>query len=90
MLEKMGWNKGLGLGKNKDGMVDCIQIVRRDEGQALGAESEKAESKFKWNDAFWTDTYNNAAANLINISGNKDGKKLVASDSESDSDSDES
>ena len=51
MLEKMGWNKGLGLGKNKDGMVDCIQIVRRDEGQALGAESEKAESKFKWNDA---------------------------------------
>ena len=24
MLEKMGWEKGLGLGKNKDGMTECI------------------------------------------------------------------
>lgn len=24
MLEKMGWAKGKGLGKNEDGMVDCI------------------------------------------------------------------
>ena len=61
MMEKMGWNKGTGLGKNQDGMLDCIQIERRDEGQALGAESDRADSKFKWNDAFWTDMYNSAA-----------------------------
>lgn len=24
MLEQMGWAKGKGLGKNEDGMVDCI------------------------------------------------------------------
>ena len=61
MLEKLGWNKGQGLGKNEDGMVDCIQIERREEGQALGAQSERVENKFKWNDAFWTDVYNSAA-----------------------------
>ena len=46
------------------------------------------ESKFKWNDAFWTDLYNNAASNLNNITGEKDGKRLVSSDeSASDSES---
>ena len=86
MMEKMGWNKGAGLGKNLDGMTECIQIERRDEGQALGATSDRADSKFKWNDAFWNDLYNSAAQNLNNIAGERDGKKLVSSD-ESDSDS---
>ena len=40
------------------------------------------EGKFKWNDAFWTDLYNSAAQNLNDIRGERDGKKLVSSDSE--------
>ena len=46
----------------------------------MGASSDTAESKFKWNDAFWTDIYNSAALNMTNITGESDGKKLVSSD----------
>ena len=38
MLEKMGFKEGQGLGKNDDGITECIQIKRRDDGAALGAE----------------------------------------------------
>merc|ERR1711957_387839 len=87
--QKMGFKEGQGLGKNDDGITDCIQIKRRDEGQALGADKEGPAGTFKWNDMFWTDVYNKAAANLKSHNSGK----LVESDSDSsseDSDSDDS
>ena len=38
MMKKMGWEQGKGLGANMDGMTDCIQIKRREEGAGLGNE----------------------------------------------------
>ena len=61
LMGKMGWKKGDGLGKKMDGIVDCIQITRRDENLGMGAEMETPSAKFKWNDQFWDDTYNQLA-----------------------------
>jgi hypothetical protein len=36
-MEKMGWSEGQGLGKNKDGQTDCLQIKRR--GEFLGVKN---------------------------------------------------
>ena len=62
LMEKMGWKKGDGLGRTMDGIVECIQIKRRDENLGMGAEMETPGSKFKWNDMFWDDAYNTMAA----------------------------
>lgn len=61
MLEQMGWQKGKGLGKNEDGMTDCIQIKRREENQGLGDVNMTPAATFKWGDAFWDNAYNTAA-----------------------------
>ena len=50
MMAKLGWSKGEGLGKNKDGLIECVQIKRRDEELGLGAENNTTVSNFKWND----------------------------------------
>ena len=57
----MGWSEGKGLGKKEDGDVDVLQIKRREEGQALGAERREASANFKWGDQFWVDVYNQSA-----------------------------
>ena len=62
MMKKMGWKAGDGLGRKMDGIIDCIQIKRRDENLGMGAEVETVGSKFKWNDQFWDDTYNKLAS----------------------------
>lgn len=64
MMESMGWEKGKGLGKNEDGMTDCIQIKRRDEGTGIGEVNATPAATFKWGDAFWDDAYATAAANF--------------------------
>ena len=84
MLESMGWTKGAELGKNENGLTECIQIKRREEGQALGAEPEGPSASFKWNDSFWDDVYNSATKG-IEITA----KKLVQSDSSDDDDHDD-
>jgi len=61
-------------------MVECVQIKRREEGAALGAENMTPGATFKWADAFWDDAYNTAAKNLSD-KAIKPGK-LVRSDSE--------
>jgi hypothetical protein len=37
-MQKMGWSEGEGLGKNKSGQIDCIQVKRREEHLGLGNE----------------------------------------------------
>ena len=61
MLEQMGWQKGKGLGRNEDGMTECIQIKRREEGAGLGDVNTSAAKTFKWGEQSWVDAYNQAA-----------------------------
>lgn len=82
MMESMGWEKGKGLGKNLDGMTDCIQIKRRDEGTGIGNVDETPAATFKWSNAFWDDAYKQAADNFKHIEVKPD-RKLVDSDQES-------
>ena len=44
LLKKMGWNEGQGLGKEKNGIKECIQQKRRVEQEGLGSNEQK-----KWN-----------------------------------------
>ena len=100
LMSKMGWKDGEGLGKTMQGMTDCIQIKRRDENLGMGAEMETVGAKFKWNDQFWDDTYNQAAAKFSATAPKSNGKradnhfdkkiKIGNSTSSSDDDSDDS
>ena len=67
IMEQMGWSDGKGLGKAEDGMKDCIQVTRREEGAGLGGETETPSNTFKWNDSFWTDIYNKNASKFKDI-----------------------
>ena len=58
MLKMMGWSEGKGLGKNEDGISECVQQRRREDGQGLGVNTGK--EGFKWNNNWWDDVYNNA------------------------------
>lgn len=87
----MGWKEGQGLGKNLDGIVDCIQIERRDELKGLGFEKRNFHST----QDDWESIYNKALAGLkekINkskkysvteITSNKKKQKLSSLDSNS-------
>ena len=78
MLFSLIRSRGKGLGKKEDGEVEVLQIKRREEGQALGAESQTAAANFKWGDQFWVDVYNKATSNLatiVNTNKKGEGKK---------------
>ena len=62
MLKKMGWSEGKGLGKQEDGELDCVQIKRKEDATGLGTKEDK--KKFKWDDAFWVNMYDNVAKKL--------------------------
>ena len=68
-------------------MTDCLQIKRREEGEALGATKVSAADTFKWNDAFWEDVYNQAASATRDAGTSK--RRLVDSAAE-DSDAESS
>eukprot|EP00937_MAST-01D_sp_MAST-1D-sp2_P005233 g5233.t1 len=55
MLEKMGWSKGKGLGKEEQGMSDHIKVKKREEAVGLGADEPE-----KMDDQWWHDVYNRA------------------------------
>ena len=54
-----------------------LQIKRREEGQALGAEAQAAAASFRWGDQFWVDIYNKAAQQLTSVTNEK--KKVTSS-----------
>lgn len=55
MLKMMGWKEGDGLGQQKDGLKECVQIGRRKELSGLGYSQSKANEKsHNW----WEDLYN--------------------------------
>eukprot|EP01016_Furgasonia_blochmanni_P015426 TRINITY_DN1841_c0_g1_i3.p1 TRINITY_DN1841_c0_g1~~TRINITY_DN1841_c0_g1_i3.p1 ORF type:complete len:264 (-),score=39.58 TRINITY_DN1841_c0_g1_i3:154-945(-) len=69
MLKKMGWSEGKGLGKNEDGIQDCVQIARRPENLGLGG---KTGNDFKWNDNWWDRAFDSTIKNLQIIVNEKD------------------
>ena len=90
LMESMGWSEGKGIGKNEDGMKECIQITRREDGVGLGQEEIDAKKSFKWNDAFWDNVYNKNLAKFATITGDGVKTKIADSDSSSSDGSDNS
>ena len=50
------------MGKNETGQQECVQIKRREEGLGLGKKETK--NRFKWDDQFWVNMYDNVAKKL--------------------------
>ncbi|CAD8096723.1 unnamed protein product [Paramecium primaurelia] len=79
LMQKMGWNQGQGLGKNKDGQTDCVQIERRADQLALGAQQYSLGQS--WNDLWWEQSYSSSLKNLKPIS-TKNLPQPISSDEE--------
>lgn len=65
ILKKFGWTEGDGLGKDKSGITDCIQIKRRKENIGLGADTKAAATE--WTN--WWDALYNTTASSVNLTG---------------------
>eukprot|EP00092_Neocalanus_flemingeri_P001378 GFUD01001470.1.p1 GENE.GFUD01001470.1~~GFUD01001470.1.p1 ORF type:complete len:459 (+),score=197.53 GFUD01001470.1:52-1428(+) len=73
MMEKMGWEKGRGLGANGDGMVDHITLKHKDNNKGVG---------FKGHDDTWLahqDDFANVLA-ALNVEHGESGKKMNESE----------
>lgn len=44
-LQKFGWDKGKGLGKNEDGLTKAISVTKKDDASGVGLKED------------WTDRY---------------------------------
>merc|ERR1712137_260734 len=56
-----GWEEGQGLGRQENGRVECVQAIRREDKQGLGARKRKTEDQW---DNWWADCFNNVAKKL--------------------------
>lgn len=74
-------NRGEGLGKNRHGRVDALEVTKREENAGLG----KTKERYAWDEKWWEGHYANAAHKFAAAVGD-----AGASDSESSSDSDDS
>jgi len=73
LMEKMGWEKGRGLGANQDGMVDHITLRHKDNNKGVG---------FQGHDNNWLahqDDFQNVLA-ALNVEHGEIGKKLNESE----------
>lgn len=59
LLRKQGWEKGEGLGKNKTGVAEAIQVKKKEDTAGVGANRSQINSDKWWEGAF------NAAVNII-------------------------
>ena len=78
ILEKFGWKEGEGLGKNKSGITDVIQVKRREENKGLG----KEEKKENWTDKWWENTYDKVLKNIPKSEKRKDDDDISSEDTE--------
>lgn len=51
-LERYGWRKGKGLGKNEDGIRNFIKVTKKDDTTGLGASSDTVRD-FGWWDSLY-------------------------------------
>ena len=69
----------IGIGKNETGVSEWVQIKRREENLGLGKKDKK--DRFKWDDQFWVNMYDNVAKKLTSKFDNKKESKDTTSDS---------
>jgi Pin2-interacting protein X1 len=61
-MEKMGWSKGKGLGKNEQGVKSHVKVKRREELQGVGAEKVAVqEIQNQW----WYNVYDRMASKIV-------------------------
>ncbi|GBF93587.1 hypothetical protein Rsub_06307 [Raphidocelis subcapitata] len=53
MLERMGWERGQGLGKEKKGMSEAIAVSKKEDALGVGA----TQTGWKWDWKYWEDAY---------------------------------
>ncbi|KAG2188985.1 hypothetical protein INT44_004127 [Umbelopsis vinacea] len=58
-LEKFGWNKGDGLGKNKDGNVKHISVTKKNDKKGVGVGQDQ------WEFAWWDHLFNKSASSVV-------------------------
>jgi len=56
-LQKFGWSKGTGLGKDEDGIKSYIKVTQKDDQKGVGSHEHDFTKQFD-------DVFNNAAANV--------------------------
>jgi Pin2-interacting protein X1 len=47
MMQKMGWSKGEGLGKNSDGSIKNLAILRKEDNQGVGSRGNESNVSAK-------------------------------------------
>ncbi|KAJ3160413.1 G patch domain-containing protein 4 [Geranomyces michiganensis] len=57
-LAKYGWEKGTGLGKNRDGINKAVSVGFKNDTDGLGAKSDE------WSFAWWDHVFNKSAASI--------------------------
>ncbi|KAG2496546.1 hypothetical protein HYH03_005369 [Edaphochlamys debaryana] len=60
LLEKMGWSKGQGLGKEKAGIKAAIEVKKKDDSIGVGAKA----AAWEWDKKYWEEAYNSAIQNI--------------------------
>ncbi|CAG9467885.1 unnamed protein product [Pedinophyceae sp. YPF-701] len=63
LMEKMGWKKGEGLGKEGQGIKEHIRVKKKDDNIGIGA-----DLKYNWTEKWWESAFNNVAAKIGTIS----------------------
>jgi len=80
-------NRGEGLGKNRHGRVDALEVTKREENAGLG----KTKERYAWDEKWWEGHYANAAhkfAAAVGASGGGAGTSDSESSDSSDSEED--
>jgi Pin2-interacting protein X1 len=77
-------NRGEGLGKNRHGRVDALEVTKREENAGLG----KTKERYAWDEKWWEGHYANAAHKFAAAVGASGGAGAGASDAESSDSSD--
>eukprot|EP00775_Hariotina_reticulata_P003576 gene3576-3842_t len=89
MLEQMGWSKGQGLGKEKSGMKEAIEVKKKEDTLGVGASTPG----WKWDWKYWEDAYNVGLQSMkqggSSQSSSKNKRRKVAASSSSASSSDD-
>ncbi|PWA01882.1 hypothetical protein BB558_001998 [Smittium angustum] len=73
-LEKYGWNKGEGLGKNKSGIKRAITVSKKNEMLGIGAERDN------WTGSWWDQLYNKTTKNVNPVNETKSKKETCNDD----------
>eukprot|EP01071_Lankesteria_metandrocarpae_P014703 Lankesteria_metandrocarpae@DN881_c0_g1_i1.p1 len=63
ILKQCGWNEGDGLGRDKNGIKECIQVSKRESGLGLGGASKAENAASRWHN-WWDQLYDSVASSI--------------------------